>query len=224
MNFKTSLFLLLIGFLLQACAPTGPVKFFEGQDRPNSEIARVMVPGPITVESIDGREVKVPSKEEGFYELRLLPGKHIIAFKYKLYWGSINSGMLVKSDLAAVDTNFEAGKVYELTYKKPKDEEEAFAFSNDFKATLIDRTSGQKTASFKIKNLEAALLARNTQQNNGAAQTVAAPKTQAMPTADQAVNEDPVKRLKFWWLMASEKERKAFREWMNSVPPNFGKK
>lgn len=221
MNFKTSLFLLLTGFLLQACAPTGPVKFFEGQDRPNSEIARVMVPGPITVESIDGREVKVPSKEEGFYELRLLPGKHIIAFKYKLYWGSINSGMLVKSDLAAVDTNFEAGKVYELTYKKPKDEDEAFAFSNNFQATLVERTSGQKTTSFMIKNLEAALLARNTKQNNSAAQTATAPKTQAMPTAEQAVKEDPVKRLKFWWLMANEKQRKEFSKWMKSATPNF---
>jgi len=221
MNFKVILFLFLITGLLQACAPTGPVQFYEGASRPSSEIARVMVPGPITVESIDGREVEVPSQDEGFYELQLPPGKHIIAFKYRKFWGSSVSGAMLKSDLAAVDSEFEAGKVYELTYNRPGDEDEAAALAENFSATLVDRSSGQKTASFVIANLDAALLARNDQQPATPAPVKAAPTT-AMPSADQAVQEDPVKRLKFWWLMANEKQRQEFSQWMKSATSSFG--
>lgn len=221
MNFKAMLFLLAGSALLQACAPTGPVQFYEGAPRPTSEIAKVMVPGPLTVESIDGRKVDVPSQDEGFYELQLPPGKHIIAFKYLRFWGSGDAGSMIRSDLAAVDSTFEAGKVYELTYNKPRDEEQASALASDFSATLVDRSSGQKTASFTVANLDAALLARKSQQPATPVPTKATAAA-AMPSADQAVQEDPVKRLKFWWLMANEKQRNEFSEWMKSATPSFG--
>ena len=35
--------------------------------------------------------------------------------------------------------------------------------------------------------------------------------------AENAVHEDSVKRLKFWFLMANEKERKLFKKWMKSI-------
>lgn len=231
MKLTRFLLLLLAGITLQACAPTGPVKFYEGANRPDDQIAKVMVPGPITVKSIDGRPVKVPSKESGFYELHLPPGKHLVAFKYELYWGSEVSGLMVKSSLVAVDNNFEAGKVYELTYPRPENEDQAFAMSQEFSANLVDRQTGEKTASYAIDSADTAMLAFSKQtpasgpsaatspaQGSAASST---PVTGALPDADQAAREDAVKRLKFWWLMASEAERKEFQKWMQQDMPNF---
>jgi len=224
MKFRVMLFLLLSTGLLQACYPTGPVRFYEGDARPASEIAKVKIPGPVTVKSIDGREVRVPSKEKGFYELQLPPGKHLVVFKYVRYWGTSETGLLIKSPLAAVDTEFRAGEVYELTYTRPKDEDEAFEFVGEFNATLVNLSSGKKTASFKVKDLDTLLATRAMiQDSNRPSPSAAASPMSAMPSADQAVQEDPVKRLKFWWLMADEKQRKEFSEWMKSATPSFGK-
>lgn len=233
MILKRSLFLLLATIMLQACAPTGPVKFYEGENRSADQIARVMVPGPLTVKSIDGRPVQSPSQESGFYELHLAPGKHLIAFKYELYWGSEVSGMLVKSKLVAVDRNFEAGKVYELTYPRPENEDEAFEISQQFSANLVDRQSGEKTASYAIDDPNTAVLALSLSSQSSApassSDSAVQPGTRrstkdpgTLPDAEQAVNEDAVKRLKFWWLMASEAEREAFRKWMRQDMPKFG--
>jgi len=231
MKLTRFLLLLLAGVALQACAPTGPVKFYEGANRPDDQIAKVMVPGPITVKSIDARPENVPAKESGFYDLQLPPGKHLIAFKYELYWGSEVSGLMVKSNLVAVDTNFEAGKIYELSYPRPEDEDQAFAMSQQFSANLVDRQTGEKTASYAIENANTAMLAFSKQtpvSGTSAASSPAqgrapssTPATGALPDADQAAREDALKRLKFWWLMASEAEREEFRKWMQQDMPNF---
>jgi uncharacterized protein YccT (UPF0319 family) len=44
---------------------------------------------------------------------------------------------------------------------------------------------------------------------------------QPLPSADTAVKEDTVKRLKFWWLMSNESEREEFKRWMKTVDESF---
>ena len=72
---------------LVACSVSGPVHVYPGKPRPRDEIAQVRVPGPISVTEIDKQKVEVPSQEDGFYEIYLLPGLHRIDFKYDLYVG-----------------------------------------------------------------------------------------------------------------------------------------
>ena len=234
-----SMCLLLFALVgLQACSSVeGPVHFYSGQARSNSETARLNVPAPLTVVKIDGREVEVPSKNEGFYEIYLLPGVHRIDFKYELSWGDEVSGMLVKSEVVGVESQFFAGKLYELTYPVPTELEEAYGMTRDFKAQLQEKDTGRQIASrpttelneFRSKSPVAKSMSDTTQlkakplptvETFGATTTKNINAAVQVPTdikADTVVREDAVKRLKFWWLIANEEERNLFKKWMKSV-------
>ncbi|MDZ7661798.1 DUF2057 family protein [Thiohalophilus sp.] len=222
MNWRTLTALLLATLLLAACAPTGPVKFYSGTDKPKHEIATVRVPGPITVTRIDGREVRVPSQEEGFYALHLLPGRHTLTFKYELYWGAADAGMLLKSKPTTIQAEFSADRVYELRYDEPRNESEAFSLASDFQATLVEAGSGRRVAATASDEYPSGFTNAEPVVRETPASTPSAQSGGSLPTASQAVNEDAVKRLKFWWLMADEAEREAFRKWIQQDMPNFG--
>lgn len=225
--------ILLILFLvsgLQACASvSGPVHFYSGQPRSGSETARLKIPAAITVTSIDGKEIKVPSKEQGFYEIFLLPGLHRIDFKYELSWGDNESGMLIHSDVVGVESRLYAGKTYDLVYRVPADMEEAYDMTaaSEFKARLVEQGTGRQVMSRPVSELDKfKLTAVNEPGNMEVSPQVVAPVAPEKPAeilapkgmnADTAAREDTVKRLKFWWLMANEKERQQFRDWMKSV-------
>lgn len=206
---------------------SGPVHFYSGQPRPNSETAQLRIPGPITVKKIDGREVKVPSIEDGFYEIYLLPGRHRIDVKYELNWGGDVSGMFVKSDVVSVETQFSAGMNYELTYPIPQNEDEAYDMSLKFKATLLEKKTGRLVASrtmaefgaFNINTPIAVSTKETTRSKNNSVPIAASAivKVPADINADTVAREDSVKRLKFWWLIANEKERKRFEKWMKLI-------
>jgi len=219
-----NIFIIALGSLLLACSATGPVRNFTGPARSNQDVAIVTVPAAITVRSIDGKPVDAPSKETGVYEVRLTPGLHIIAFRYELYWGDNDSGRLIKSHELGVDTTFEAGKNYALQYKAPHSFSEAEDLETDFSVKLVDLSSNQKYDSYEIENLNATVAAKLANKGKPATapanQTVPAASATAL-SADAAVKEDPVKRLKFWWLMANPQQRKDFSDWMKTATENF---
>lgn len=216
MKYRVSLLLGLL-VLLTACSATGPVRFYSGPPQPRDQLAIVEVPAAITVLSIDGKEVNSPSKLSGIYEVQLKPGHHLIEFRYELYWGNSDTGMLIKSKDTGVDAVFEAGKTYAIRYKKPQDADQASNFLTDFPATLVDLSSGKQYSSYVIKNLDAVLAA----QKAKAQTTSQAAAATAMPNAQTASNADPVKRLKFWWLMANKQQRKQFTDWMKTANESF---
>lgn len=217
--------LVLLFILLQGCnSVTGPVHFYSGQALPDTDTAHLEVPAAITVTSIDGKKVKVPSKEEGFYDIYLLPGLHRIEFKYELVWGDNTSDMLIRSDVVGIETRFYAGKSYELVYRVPSDEDEAYelAVTNEFKADLLEKDTGRKVASRSISKLNQFRLPVDNVPQVPAINPQAKPATGGVTTpkgvdANTASREDAVKRLKFWWLMANEDEKKQFRKWMESI-------
>ena len=137
--------------------------------------------------------------------------------------------MMVKSNDVGVDAVFEAGKTYAIRYKEPGTFEEAKNYFTDFSATLIDLGNGKEYSSYKIENLPSILAAKQINAGTGSttgtnmAPAVVVPAAAAMSTttADAAVKEDPVKRLKFWWLMANENERKQFSAWMKTATESF---
>ncbi|MFP4610613.1 MAG: DUF2057 family protein, partial [Thiohalophilus sp.] len=219
MNRQKLISLLLATLLLAACAPTGPVKFYSGADKPAHEIATVKVPGPITVTRIDDRDVRVPSQEEGFYELHLPPGQHTLTFKYELYWGAASDGMLVKSKPTRIQAGLSADRVYELRYDEPADEDEAFSMASDFQARLVERDSGITVAATASDEHPSGFTNVDPVVRDTPTTTAPSAASDSLPDADQAVKEDAVKRLKFWWLMADEAEREAFHKWMQQEMP-----
>lgn len=222
MYYRTlSLLVLLTGLLVACAAPTGPIRFYSGPPLPKEKLAIVVVPAAITVRSIDGKEVNSPSMLSGTYEVQLTPGHHLIAFRYEMYWGTTDTGMMIKSKQTGVDAVFEAGKTYELRYKVPRDSEDAKDYLTSFNATLVDLTSGQQYSSYEIDNLDALLAARQTSAQAPKSGTTESTATSPVMNADTAVKEDPVKRLKFWWLMANEQQRKQFTEWMKTANESF---
>ena len=227
MKFQHRLILLFVFLVLQACSTVeGPVHFYSGSPRADTETARLKVPAPITVVAIDGREVEVPSKEEGFYEIYLLPGVHRVDFKYELSWGDNVSGMLVKSDVVGVESQFFTGKHYELSYPVPTDQEEAYTMARKFSAQLLETETGRQVGSRPVAELNEfrtkTSFALSDEAVSPAPAPVPTPKKDVVTaptgiTADTAVHEDAVKRLKFWWLMANEEEQAQFKKWMQSV-------
>ena len=222
------IFLLIIFvFCFQGCSASGPTHFYPGEKHQPSETARLSVPGPISVTKIDGKEADIPSKEDGFYEIYLLPGLHRIEFKYELYWGDPSSGMIVTSDDVGIETPFRAGKNYVLSYPIPEDEEEAYEMANVFKAKLTEQETGRVVFSRALAELDergikTTLLYGNSEatksrDNNTPIVESTAIKPPAGIDADTAAREDTVRRLKFWWLMADEEERIRFKKWMKST-------
>lgn len=221
MKYRATL-LLVLSALLMACSATGPVRFYSGPPKQKDQLAIVEVPAAISVLSIDGKAVDSPSKESGSYEVQLEPGFHLIEFRYVLFWGTYESGKLVKSKNTGVDAVFEAGKTYAIRYKKPQDADEAEDFFNDFKANLVDLSSGKQYSSYEIKDLEATLAAHQAKmQAASQAPAVTTGTGSSLPNAETATNADPLKRLKFWWLMANQQERKEFTQWMKTANESF---
>jgi len=216
---------MFMALFLAACSATGPVRFYQGPPKPQDQLAIVIVPAALNVLSIDGEPVDSPSQETGTYQLELLPGHHLIAFRYELYWGTNVSGKLVKSKEVAVDAIFNAGSIYRMHFKEPQTIDEAYDFYSHFSATLTNDQSGQSFASYEIENLGAVLAAKGIAkgQSPAAQRTVVAKPGSTVTTnpADKVVNQDPVKRLKFWWLMANEQQRKQFTEWMKGAGESF---
>lgn len=225
---KLGLFLFLL-VLLQACnSVPGPQHIYAGQPQAENKIAHLRIPAAITLTKIDNKTIKVPSIEEGYYDIFLLPGVHRIDFKYELVWGDNVSSMLIHSDEVGIESRFYAGKIYELTYKVPTDQDEAYhmAMVNEFKAHLVEKGTDRVVASRSVSELnEFSLGGANVMTNRITPNTPGAVAAESSSTvtapvgmdADTAAREDAVKRLKFWWLMANDKERKQFKEWMKAL-------
>ena len=223
--FKHLLVFVLLSLLVACNSVSGPVHFYPGQPRPATETAQVKIPAAITVVKIDGEKVNVPSKEEGYYYLYLLPGLHRIEFKYELTWGN-DGGMLLRSNVTGIETRLYAGMHYELTYPVPEGEREAYFLASEFKANLVEVKTGRQVKSRSIAELgefRTNVVNQPTSAVVGIpdrSEVVTRPEDTVTPAtidADTATREDAVKRLKFWWLMANEVERERFRRWMKQV-------
>ena len=228
MNIQRAYFLCFFIVILQACSVSGPVHFYPGEPLGKNETALLQVPGPISLTKIDGKEIDVPSKEDGFYEIYLLPGLHRIEFKYELYWGDQVSGMIVKSEKVGIETPLRAGMKYKLLYPEPNDAEEAYAMATNFEANLLEIETGRKVISrtleeLNLKGVKTTLVSSksDTPQPKETSTPPAPAPTDITPPpgidADTAAREDVVRRLKFWWLMADEQERKQFEQWLQSI-------
>jgi uncharacterized protein YccT (UPF0319 family) len=232
-------FLILACAMLLAACTVEPIRSYNGNPKPADQVARVIVPGAVSLDSIDAKSFSSPPDETRTYEIELLPGRHVLVFRYVALWGPHDSSALVTSNYASFDASFSAGQTYRLEYEVPKDEYDAIELKNSFKPVLLLSGTNQKLASRQLYGsaaLRQSLAEMNAQATVPTMAQVSNPvvdvnkleptkqstePAQPLPSADTAVKEDTVKRLKFWWLMSNESEREEFKRWMKTVDESF---
>ncbi len=226
---------------LSACASThGPVRVYDGAKRPDNEIVRFLIPSALEVVALDGKELKTPYIPDGQNQLELLPGDHELKVIYTEYWGDPSSGGLEVSDASYFKLATTAGSTYVFKHNGPTDLVHAGfgMLVNDIKIWLEQRETG-KTINAVNRGAYGGILTRTIRQvvtgkeegkpkegvtalqKTGAKVTPATPPLVTDQGASSAVlaeqitsQQNAVDRLKFWWKMADEKQRKAFQIWI----------
>lgn len=234
---------MIVAFLLSACAAVsndGPVRLYTGAKKPDSEVVRLIIPGELKVEKLDGKKVETPYVPGGNYELQLLPGDHRIRIFYEEFWGDLTSGAMEKSDIFNFNLAAAAGSTYVFKHDGPKDvtNVDIGKSAKYIKIWVKHQDSGQTThAASKIESGIVADMMRKaagtakqgevvgqdgtpvatanvTSPATEPAQTLAKGTAASTAMAEKIVSEqDALDRLKFWWKMADEKQRKAFQAW-----------
>lgn len=232
-------------FTAAACAsPVKPVQVYPGPARPDSEVAKVLVPPELEILTVDGEDIEVPFADISDYELRLLPGSHELVMVYQKLWNDEATGKLVVSDAVGVQLDAKAASSYQLEYERPRNMDAAEQSARDFKVTLVDPISGQRTESYFVESYgpplnralrnvfsrgEKTATRRATPEPDTAqasvtagAASVSGPSDQDSAVAAEQViaEQDPLDRLKFWWKLADEQQKKAFRIWIVDGSPS----
>lgn len=235
-------FIIIIGgIFLSACASTNStVRLYGGSEKPDSEIVKIRVPYELEVLSIDGRKLKTPYVPDGEYLLELLPGKHVFKVIYTEYWGDETSGNIEVSDAFYFQVATTAGSHYVFKHNGPADLVYAsFNWSiSDIKIWLVQQETGQTInaaststyGNYLTRTLRQAasgteedkpVTDSNTAQKNNTKMTspttlklTAKPDDSSALIAEQIIaQQNALDRLKFWWKMADENQRKAFQAW-----------
>jgi len=234
---------LIIGTItLSACAGIkDPVQVYEGAKRPDSEIVKLLMPYELKVERLDGKSLDTPYVPGGQYQLHLLPGDHQIMVFYEEYWGDATSGAIEISDIFTFKLTTTAGSRYIFKHTGPTDllYADSGPSANEIKIWIKQQETGQDTQA--VDRIEGGILANMTRPSagdikEGVVETTVKPPattdiTSTSPTvvepvlakddttstvlaAEQIISQqDALERLKFWWKMADDKQRKAFQAW-----------
>lgn len=186
--------------LLSGCASQGPLKAYEGPERPLTEVALVDAPEEIQVMAIDGREPP-PGFLRSSTRLALLPGEHVLSLRYvQLFRLGADEHDVIRSRQAALRFNAEPGRQYRLDMPPQSSRDSAREFAKNPRFQLLDAQGGSAAESTAVKSYaEASLI-------------------DTISKAFQSQGEAPrpvtnLDLLKDIWGRASPEERDAFRQW-----------
>ena len=118
-------------------------------------------------------------------------------------------------------TATQAGAVYIAQHDGPRNLVTASRFSDKPRIWLLDPSTGERLEPYATEKYIPALL-RAARKHAAGGQTAAAGAPQASSAAsaeDVVMQQDAVKRLQFWWKVASAKDRKAFKDWLDKGAP-----
>lgn len=196
-------FVVLAIFTLAGCATsTGPLKTYEGQTRPNTELVLVSVPEQIEVMAIDGQEPP-PSFLKSRVQLALLPGEHVFSLRYvELFQLTADNHEVIRSKQAALRFTAAAGSEYRLETPPQKNVDVARKFAKSPEFKLVNVKDGAATPSTPIKSMAEASLIDSISK---------AFTTTADEPARQPTNLDLLKDV---WGRTSPEEQAGFRDWL----------
>ncbi len=137
----------LLALLLTACASgTKHMRLYDGVERPNEEIAKLLIPESLEVDSINGEEIpRTPLVlRSGARSFDLLPGSYDVVIFYDAVW-PINSSddEIVRSEPRLTGLDLEAGHTYRLEHREPIHLDDALLLASDLQVTLVDLSSGE---------------------------------------------------------------------------------
>lgn len=187
---------------LTACSATSRVvRTYEGEARPAGQVATILKPEDIKIESIDGVPVKSYLLDgfEMMYEI--LPGERTVAFRYESIWA--NPGRkenhekqadVVQSEVRQVTFNAVAGRTYSFDFVRPNSRAEADRLAANFNATLTDQDGAQLAVS----------------QDYAEPVKTLPLNSEVAPAGEKLSNLDALKLL---WEKTSAEEKKEFLRW-----------
>ncbi len=203
MNFRNSIFIVLLA-TLTACASDDISRMYEGDKRPDSEIARVMLPGALQVIEVNNKKIRTPYQPDGYQSMDFLPGRHIIRVFYKEYWGAESGGGLEVSNIFDFDVMLDAGKEYVFQHNGPDDLIDANIENsiNDIKIWLYQPDTKTKIQAFD-----------SVAYGNIISHSIRSIATTS-PTVQKSAPQTELEQLQSSWKMADDRQRNKFKTWV----------
>ena len=223
--------LLCAASLLIGCAGNANVIQTSGTfSLADAEVARLEVPSALTLLTADGEKVASVQAHET-YEVHLIPGPRRLRFAYEKNWGNPTTYDWVYSDhVVEIVFTAQAGVLYRADYPRPQNRNAARRLADDLRV-WVDSPDGTRVESRQV-GPHGSPLARligweaGTSGGDEPATGAAAPAAAAAVgssagnSVDQAeallAEQDALQRLKLWWKLASEEERRQFQEWVEA--------
>lgn len=235
-----------MALLVAGCAGTGGVLETSGtQSLGDDAVALVKVPNALSLLAVDGRKVD-PAVGADAYDVRLLPGTRRLRFAYEENWGNPSTYDWVYSKhVVEVVLEARAGVTYTAGYPEPSNATGARDLANDLRVWIDDPVGGRATSKKVAAHgspgsrlfsggstdigAEAEAASADTGTVSGAGGSgVVVPSAgiiaagagsagdSAAGAASQQSVQDPLQRLKIWWKLASEADRRAFQAWVET--------
>jgi uncharacterized protein YccT (UPF0319 family) len=184
-----------ITLLIVGCASGADIKkMYSGAQRPDSQIAKIRVPGDLDVVRIDDRTLTYLYSGEPV-EVQLLPGRHAITLRYYEIWEVKNDLTKVISDPVSKTLTVSAGRSYEVEHVRPASLQSAESYAPNFDFIIREVGSPVNVATDWSAGNVSGL---PNQTGNGSAEG------------------SPLARLQYWWGQASDHEREDFRGWIKA--------
>ncbi|WP_020410279.1 DUF2057 family protein [Hahella ganghwensis] len=228
--------LLMMAVVLSACtASSRVVKTYEGDTLDKSQVAKLVTPEDVDIVEIDGVKQKEYLLESMSLTYDLLPGEHVVVFKYNGLFSKVRESddadapraELVQSDLRQARFSASAGQTYTFNFKRPENKAAAEVFAKTFQAVIVNNDGrsvakdskyvkpavvASKPAAAQAPAVTAFPVAPSVQTATG----TSAPAVQAASVAPSAPLDAGLSRLdalKVLWGKASAEEKKEFLRW-----------
>ncbi len=201
---------IVLALTLTACAETSSfIQNYQGSRLAKSDVVELIIPYELEILEIDGKSFKTPYVPNGVYQIELLPGEHQFAVIYKEFWGSGLDSSLAKSDVFLFKQLMSSGERYLFQHDAPQELESANMdrLGSEVKVWLVQRNTGQK------------IIATDSAELTG---FLSPPNSKKIKTNDPALESNysnagasAYQQLQHWWKMADDKQRQAFKDWVN---------
>lgn len=184
------------------------VRGYQGEPRPQQEVAIVTVPVDLEVFEVSSVPVRSPSVNRGEYTLEVPPGRQEVLLQYLASWEGGSTSDVVRSRSMSLMADFRAGGRYRIEFPALDSRRDAERFAEEPSATLIG-VDGQRVEA-EVRLGQQGLFGRAPGNFRGIPPG-AAPAAAPSAAAGQG---EALEQLKHWWNQAGEQERAAFLQWM----------
>lgn len=203
-----ALMVFALGVGLVGCVSI-PSEFDYARDA--SATAALVMPYPLRVTSVNGRDVSLPPVIEFPYTVTVDAGPSVVGFQYGEPWGVGDENQLVRGPIMEVAFAAQPGEQFAIDFVPPADVRDR-ALADDylagFTAWLRDG-AGQRTDAVPTGSTGGFRL--NLAGNQTATTAAAAAPAAAAPAATPTARLDSMKQL---WQQANAEERQAFMQWV----------